>query len=575
MGMLLGIFSREPSSEHGDAPQEAVEGAACESAGAAAVPSLPLPAGLPEEPPEVAPGSLAEQPQPGCQRPSPFEMLLSIFSAEAAAPYLGGSAVAGSAGGNVEECSCDDISDLMLEGCAGGGAAAALAGLRSAVERAEAAGVVGEHLDCIRARLEELDSEVRKGLFLTIRSAASGEVVARLRARPTDRLDSLRSAVLRELGEDKACVSLRFILGITVLDPTMTLADAGISTGDELRVVRAPLRCLTASFDGTARLWVLSGRDGHSEKPMVVGHAGPVLSATLSPDGATLLTVAAGGEGALWCTETGELLLRLAGEAVSGEFSADGQLIAGASASGTAAIWCATTGKCLQRLVGHQDDVKCAVFSPDGEVIATSSCDSSAGLWAASTGKRLATLEGHHDVVKSALFSHDGRWVVTASMDATARIWNAEEARCLHVLAGHQKALSSACFAPDGRCVLTASFDGSVRVWRADTGQCTMQLPAENNVVNAAAFSPDSRAVLVASASEVVRLYNAETGERLLALSGHEDWVRSAAFSPDGALICSGSYDAGVRIWDAVTGECLQALSGHSGAVVSTELVAR
>jgi WD40 repeat protein len=87
-------------------------------------------------------------------------------------------------------------------------------------------------------------------------------------------------------------------------------------------------RILTASDDGTARLW--SVRTGE-ELERLVGHEGPVLGATFSPDGAVILTHGGDRTARLWDGRSGRPLCTLiqyeAGILSSG-FSPDGRLVA-------------------------------------------------------------------------------------------------------------------------------------------------------------------------------------------------------------------------------------------------------
>lgn len=448
-----------------------------------------------------------------------------------------------------------------------------LENLRLAVERAEAAGVEEDTLDDVRTKLAELENEVGKELSISINHAVSGETLTVVRARPSHTPGYLREHVLRATGEGG--VALHFLFQSQVLDEKVSLREAGLSDGDTVFLVQTPLLCLTASFDGTARIWYL--QNGDCRKMLVARQGGQVQSATFSHDGSMLLTVSLDGEGKLWCAESGRLWCELCGQpggVLCGEFSADSKWITGASDDCTAIVWSAETGHCSKILAGHDDDdVKSAAFSPDASMVVTASCDGTAGLWMAADGSRIRSLVGHDDVVKSAMFSYDGLRIITASMDGTARVWNVDPGDCLQVLQGHAKAVNSAAFSPDDQLYLTTSFDGTVRVWEAETGECNLVLHADNKVVNTAQFSPDGSMILVASGTECVRLLSATTGECIMTLDGHEDWVRTANFSPDGMLIASASYDGTARVWSSRTGECLQTLTGHTEAVISAEII--
>ncbi|CAK9002203.1 unnamed protein product [Durusdinium trenchii] len=57
--------------------------------------------------------------------------------------------------------------------------------------------------------------------------------------------------------EDGLC-SINFLCCNELMDESMTLSEVGIRDGDQVQLVRSPLRCLTASLDGTVRLWHLN-----------------------------------------------------------------------------------------------------------------------------------------------------------------------------------------------------------------------------------------------------------------------------------------------------------------------------
>ena len=89
-------------------------------------------------------------------------------------------------------------------------------------------------------------------------------------------------------------------------------------------------------------------------------------------------------------------------------------------------------------LRGHGGWVGSAAFSPDGERVVTASADRTARIWDADERREeirpcAATATGS----TSAAFSPDGARVVTASHDGTARIWDAASGAELRSLRGH------------------------------------------------------------------------------------------------------------------------------------------
>ncbi len=96
---------------------------------------------------------------------------------------------------------------------------------------------------------------------------------------------------------------------------------------------------LTASWDGTARLWdAATGGLLHN----LAGHQGRVWRAAFTPDGERIATAGADGAVILWSAESGERLLtlgRLDDAVISLAISADGRFLAAAGADGSLRIY--------------------------------------------------------------------------------------------------------------------------------------------------------------------------------------------------------------------------------------------
>ncbi|HEX2570325.1 MAG TPA: AAA-like domain-containing protein, partial [Polyangia bacterium] len=200
----------------------------------------------------------------------------------------------------------------------------------------------------------------------------------------------------------------------------------------------------------------------------LAGHTGAIWRSVFSPDGSRILTASLDGTARVWDAGTGRSLLTLRGHTnwvVAAAFSPDGSRILTASYDGTARVWDAGTGRSLLTLQGHTNWVVAAAFSLDGSRILTASYDGTVRVWDAGTGRSLLTLQGHTKEVVAATFSSDGSRILTASSDKTARVWDAGTGRSLLTLQGHTKAVVAAAFSPNGSRILSASYDGTARVW--------------------------------------------------------------------------------------------------------------
>ncbi|MBS1910814.1 MAG: choice-of-anchor D domain-containing protein [Bacteroidetes bacterium] len=290
-------------------------------------------------------------------------------------------------------------------------------------------------------------------------------------------------------------------------------------------------RAITASWDGTARVW--DARSGTLLQTLRVstgangGRPKRVYYAEMSPDSRRILTAADGNDIGIWDAASGRLARRLSGKLFQ---KPD---VEGARMDG--------------------DVTPDPVFSPDGRhVIARA--DRDPVVFDVSSGTAVKLL-GHTDWVNAATFSPDGRWVLTGSRDSTARIWDAATGRELRRFNEHHEGVTSVAFSNDGR-VATAGYDNVVRVWSAASGEQLAAFPVKERHGGTdlrAIFSPDASSLLVWAGVDIApRLYDLATGKEIMRLEEHENDARSsvgyALFSPDGSQIAV--REASVDVWD-------------------------
>ena len=121
--------------------------------------------------------------------------------------------------------------------------------------------------------------------------------------------------------------------------------------------------------------------------------SGKVTSAAFSPDGTRIVTASADGTARLWDARTGEPIGRTLhhdGPVLAATFDANGERVITASEDKTARIWNARTGEPVGQPLQHNGSVTSAAFSPDGTRIVTASADGTARLWDARTGAAIS-----------------------------------------------------------------------------------------------------------------------------------------------------------------------------------------
>lgn len=383
-------------------------------------------------------------------------------------------------------------------------------------------------------------------------------------------------------------------------------------------------RVLTASEDGTARVWTLDPAVRFVE--LEDEDESSIVFATVSPDGKRIVTASRDKTARVWSADGKGKVTILAHEGLvyHAAVSPDGRLVATASADGTARIW-SLDGSAGPLILKHPKPVSHVAFRPDGKYIATVATDRTVRVWSVDDGDAPdLELNGHEAPIRSAQWSLDGAWIVTAaadvserSPDRTARVWSAallqalprglrragvfhsvflsedgkhavaayddNRVRVFHggdeepvVLAGPASAsdrppdpkqwIAYAALSPDGARVITASFDGLARIRRADGTGDPIVLQGHAAPVRFAAWSPDGEQVVTASQDRTARVWDADGTPK--AVLQHEDWLTSAAWSPDGKRVVTTSLDRTARIWSAAGGAPI-VLKGHTGDVLT------
>eukprot|EP00927_Polykrikos_kofoidii_P041337 TRINITY_DN35250_c0_g1_i1.p1 TRINITY_DN35250_c0_g1~~TRINITY_DN35250_c0_g1_i1.p1 ORF type:complete len:619 (-),score=76.95 TRINITY_DN35250_c0_g1_i1:120-1976(-) len=342
---------------------------------------------------------------------------------------------------------------------------------------------------------------------------------------------------------------------------------------------------LTASSDGTARLWATAenvseettiGGDGRCLQTFS-GHGGPVTFADFSLSAALAVTASSDHTARLWCVERGHCVHSFVGHSdtvrmasfSSSYISPHGFMILTCSDDHTARLWSVETGVCIFQLRGHTGGVTAAVFSTDGFQVVTASQDGKAKVWSSERGEYLWTLNGHGGPVVAIAFSPSTPQLLTLSVAVSAplMVWDAETGDALLAIgAGAQ--VRSASFSPDGSLIATASSDHTARLW--DVGNCgdCRHVLSHGLQVIAVTFSPDGGTLATCGGDHAVRVWRVDTGLCVQVCEGHIRSVSSVSFSPDGMRVISSSADCTARVFSVTTGACLEVLKGHSAEVV-------
>jgi WD40 repeat protein len=316
-------------------------------------------------------------------------------------------------------------------------------------------------------------------------------------------------------------------------------------------------RLLTASRDGTARVW-----DVASRKPVfVLHHDGAVVSAQFSTDGTRIVTGSDDRTARIWDARTGTQLGRTlvhGAPVASAVFSPEGARVLTASGS-EARVWDVLSGTAVSEPIGFERTIRSATFSPDGLHVLTASDDMTATVWDVRTGMEAPpTYHGPCSDPQVAPFAPDGLRLAILCGEATLWSWQTATGQVGERQLDVPGATLASMEGPPAALVVIAGAEAAV-IARLDTGAPVATLPHPRLAPGAAALSPDSRLALTVGDDRSLRTWDASKGTALAAWSAPAE-IESVHFNVDGSRIVTASREGSLGVFDPHTGRSLSAV---------------
>ena len=366
-------------------------------------------------------------------------------------------------------------------------------------------------------------------------------------------------------------------------------------------------RIVTSSSSGVIHLW---GSASNNELIAPILNFENVTQLRFSPDGRFLLTASLDGTARVWqlddrsfvprsykldCGAADEMSAIPLGPGQRLVFSPDARRVALIEASGVARIVDEEGPEAPGILLDLGDAVRFALFSGDGRRIVTAG-RSWARVFATDTGNpvgpaialerpflAVGALEGAtpppfvlHQLTVG--LSRDGRRLAAIDTAEQIRVYDVESGSVLH---GPIAPLSAAEAAPefvetaaaapevrrllgcrlsgDGRWLAVATNygrGGVVRLLDIDTGR-SREFVSPHGYVNSTNLSDDGSRLLLASSDTTVRTWYTATGLPVGPPLHHRSFSRLAAFSADGRSVAAFVADGSLCVWDCESGDLL------------------
>jgi WD40 repeat protein len=307
-------------------------------------------------------------------------------------------------------------------------------------------------------------------------------------------------------------------------------------------------RIVTASFDSTARIWDMNGK----QLSVLKGHKNRLFSANISSNGKYILTSSYDSTIRIWDINGRSILIIKDSTERNylAKFSPNSEYIVSGATSGLGTIWHFDQTKLVVNKIcylhGHKAALNFIDFSNDNKYIITTSEDHTGIIWNYE-GKRIAILKGHRDRVRHADFSPDNSRIITSSDDATARIWDLH-GKNLKVLNGHTGGVTRSMYSPDGEFVITVSNDGTLMIWSAD-GVLQKTWKCNAGSINRCDISSDSKIIAIGTSTGISQIIDRQ-GNLLYELRRHDHSIWDIRFIHRTNKVITSSIDGLVKIWN-------------------------
>jgi WD40 repeat protein len=128
-------------------------------------------------------------------------------------------------------------------------------------------------------------------------------------------------------------------------------------------------------------------------------------------------------------------------------------------------LWNLDNGQKIRDYLGHNGPVHTCDFTPDGNRIVSGCGDGKVRLFDTNSGKLLHAFDAHKGAVWVVAASPDGRRALSGGPDAQIHLWDLLRGRKEMSFPGHARAVPGLAFSPDGRHFVSVSHDGTLRIW--------------------------------------------------------------------------------------------------------------
>ena len=329
--------------------------------------------------------------------------------------------------------------------------------------------------------------------------------------------------------------------------------------------------CVTASGDGTARVWDLK-EEGPVERHVLHHSARDSVDRLRCPPDHSRAVTACGRMVRVWNIKSGEPLAEFAGHEespVEAAVTADGNTVITASQSGKIRTWSVTnarpsTPSRLSRRIAHSwpmrdDTLLIADESGKLELVNSQSAQSLSTATSQHVGLAgFAWFAADRETGLYAATTPEGQLITGTCTDGAI-----EEPR---LISGDNQFIGKVAVSTDWSQLAAQVNEHTLAVWNPGTDDEPTVWDSVHDNITALAFSSDG-SLLASAGNNIVRLWKVEDHSLIAELRGHMQPIEAVSVSDDGKRIITGSRDHSARIWSVENESVEHLLYGHTAAV--------
>ncbi len=334
----------------------------------------------------------------------------------------------------------------------------------------------------------------------------------------------------------------------------------------DVAIASGGTRVVTASADGTAKLWDATKPGRLHELASLTGHTGRVHAVAVAPDGRFAASGGEDGTLRLWdisATDPASHTRAFPGHGGAINdlvFGPDGKVLVSISADKTARVWKMQQTDPSKDVVvlAHDEEVTDVAIGPASKWLITASIQQ-VNLWDLSEpdpAGQTKALPGHETDITAVAMSPAGRWAASADAYGQAvLLWDLEKKAAKSIkLRKHEDGVDALAFDPTGKWLATGGRDNLVVVWHVaskNPEEGPIELPGHGKRINALGWSSDGKWLFSASGDSTVRAWPIDASDPVagaMVLDGHDGLIPALAVEST-QYVVTASHDKSVRVW--------------------------